>query len=268
MIDTHTHLYLPEFDDADQGFDPARLEGQTAAVDRAVEAGVTLMIFPNVDRSTISPMRRLAALRPEVTAMAMGLHPTEIKENWSGELDFIMADIMAASNDYIAVGEVGIDLYWDTAFEAEQMKAFDSQVALARRLGLPVIIHCREGLDQSLEVLKGHPGVNAVFHSFGGSEADVEKIRNTGDFYFGINGIVTFKNSKLREVIPAIGPDRLLTETDAPYLAPVPFRGWRNESAFIGRILSEIARALGISDSEAERVTEQNAKRLFSKLDK
>lgn len=266
MIDTHTHLYLPEFDDADTGFDPAQLGGQVAAVDRAIDAGVHTMIFPNVDRSTIGPMHRVADLRPEAVRMAMGLHPTEVKENWPDELAYIRELLNAGADRYVAVGEVGIDLYWDKTFEAGQMQAFDAQVADAERLGLPVIIHCREGLDQCLEVLKDHPDVPAVFHSFGGSEADVERIRKVGDYYFGINGIVTFKNSTLRNVLPAIGADRILTETDAPYLAPVPYRGRRNESAMMVKTLEEIARSLGMSKAEAERITEQNARRLFPKL--
>ena len=265
MIDTHTHLYLPEFDDAVQ---PGEMGGQQAAVERAIKAGVKHMIFPNVDRSTMAPMRRLASLKPHATSMAMGLHPTEIKENWKDELNFIITDLRNNIADYVAVGEVGIDLYWDKTFEAEQMKAFDMQVAEAVKLNLPVIIHCREGLDQCLEVLKGYPGVRAVFHSFGGSVEDVDKIRGVGDFYFGINGIVTFKNSTLREVLPAIGVQRILTETDAPYLAPVPFRGKRNESAMMGKTLEEIARAFKLTPGETEEITEQNAKQLFDKLHK
>ncbi len=266
MIDTHTHLYLPEFDDADTGFDPAQLGGQVAAVDRAIDAGVHTMIFPNVDRSTIGPMHRVADLRPEAVRMTMGIHPTEVKENWPDELAYIRELLNASADRYVAVGEVGIDLYWDKTFEAGQMQAFGAQVADAERIGLPVIIHCREGLDQCLEVLKDHPDVPAVFHSFGGSEADVERIRKVGDYYFGINGIVTFKNSTLRNVLPAIGADRILTETDAPYLAPVPYRGRRNESAMMVKTLEEIARSLGMSKAEAERITEQNARRLFPKL--
>ena len=225
-----------------------------------------MMIFPNVDRGTIEPMRRLAALRPESTRMAMGLHPTEVKENWRDELQFILDELHGNIDDYIAVGEVGIDLYWDKTFEREQMEVFEAQVAEAERLGLPVIIHCREGLDQCLEILKGHPGVKAVFHSFGGSAEDVEKVRKVGDYYFGINGIVTFKNSTLRDVLPAIGADRILTETDAPYLAPVPYRGRRNESAMMVKTVEEIARSLGVSFAQINEITEQNARSLFHKL--
>lgn len=267
MIDTHTHLYLDNFDDIAAGCNPALMEGQVAAVDRAVAAGIRKMIFPNVDRSTVEPMRRLAALRPDVTTMAMGLHPTEVKENYRQELAFMMEELRKNASDYAAVGEVGIDLYWDRSFEKEQMVVFDAQVSEAEQLGLPVIIHCREGLPQCLEVLSAHPGVKAVFHSFGGTEADVDSIRRVGDYYFGINGIVTFKNSGLRQVLPAIGAERILTETDAPYLAPVPFRGKRNESAMMVKTTEEIARALGMEFSRLEKITEDNAISLFPKIE-
>lgn len=254
MIDTHTHLYLPEFD-ADGG--------GRAAVERAMAAGVTRMVFPNVDRTSVEPMRALAAQFPGTISMAMGLHPTEVRENWREELDFHMAELRKHVADYVAVGEIGIDLYWDKTFRSEQMQALDEQFALADELCKPVIIHCREGLDETLEVMQGHPGLRAVFHSFGGTADDVERIRRHGDHYFGINGIVTFKNSKLREVLPAIGIERILTETDAPYLAPVPHRGKRNESAFITETGKAIAGALGIGFDDVDLTTSRNAITFF-----
>ncbi|MCM1067275.1 MAG: TatD family hydrolase [Muribaculaceae bacterium] len=264
MIDTHTHLYLPEFDDAGQA--PGSLAGGCAAVDRAVEAGVQMMIFPNVDLTTIEPMKALHALRPECTAMAMGLHPTEVKESYRDDLASIRREFDANPHQYIAVGEVGIDLYWDRTFEREQMDVFDAQTALAVQLGLPVVIHCREGLAQVLEVLESHPAAKAVFHSFGGTEADVDAIRRRGDYYFGINGIATFRNSKLASVLPYIGIDRLLTETDSPYLAPTPHRGRRNESAYIPLIVSRMAEAVGSDPASVAAATTRNAKTLFNIL--
>ena len=172
MIDTHTHLYMAEYDV--DGQVKGSLEGQCAAVDRAVAAGVDMMVLPNVDRASMTPLKALHAARPDNTLMAMGLHPTEVKEDWQTELAFIEQDIRAGR--YSAVGEVGIDLYWDKAFEREQMQAFDRQLSVASELGLPVIIHCREGLDRVLEVMQGHRGVGAVFHSFGGAVGDVERI--------------------------------------------------------------------------------------------
>ncbi len=172
-------------------------------------------------------------------------------------------DLLADGTHYVAVGEVGIDLYWDKTFEAEQMEAFDIQLAAAESFGLPVIIHQREALAQTLEVLSGHKSVRAVFHSFGGSEADVERVRSLGDYYFGINGIVTFKNSGLASVLPHIGLDRILTETDAPYLAPVPYRGKRNESSYIPHIVDKIAASLSAERLDVEAATVANAKTFF-----
>ncbi len=196
--------------------------------------------------------------------MAMGLHPTEVKENWSECLASTNAELKANPELYKAVGEIGIDLYWDKTFEREQLEVFDRQVDIAVAMGLPVIIHCREGLSQTLEVLSGHPRAKAVFHSFGGSVADVDAIRRHGDHYFGINGIVTFRNSGLASVLPTIGIDRIVTETDSPYLAPVPYRGRRNESAYIPLITAAIADALGCTCREVDEATVSNAKTLFN----
>ncbi len=261
MIDTHTHLYMPEY--SVEGQAEATMEGQCAAVDRAVAAGVTHMILPCVDRDSIAPMERLHQLRPQATSLAMGLHPTEVKENWREELVFMKSLMHDNPGKYIAVGETGLDFYWDRAFEREQMQAFDEQLAEAAKLNLPVIIHSREALPQTLEVLAGHPGVQAVFHSFGGTADDVERILALGDYYFGINGIVTFKNSGLRDTLPAIPAERLLTETDAPFLAPVPFRGKRNESALMTHVVDRIASSLGMTPAHVDELTTANAKRFF-----
>lgn len=258
MIDTHTHLYDRAF--AAGCTDP--MAGCCDAVDRAVAAGVNMMVLPNVDLESIGPLKALRALRPEVTAAAMGLHPTELGTDWRATLDIIETELR--SGGYCAVGEVGIDLYWDRTYEREQMLAFDAQLALAEEMSLPVIIHCREGLDHTLEVLQGHRTVSAVFHSFGGPVADAERIMRAGDYYFGINGIVTFKNSGLKSVIPALPADRILTETDSPYLAPVPYRGKRNESSYIPLIVAAIAEATGKSAAEIDAVTTANAQRFFS----
>lgn len=253
FIDTHTHLYLPEF-----APDPA------AAVDRAVDAGVGFMIFPNVDLSTVEPMKLLHSRRPEVTAMAMGLHPTEVNSDYRQALNQIEAELLADPTQYVAVGEIGIDLYWDKTFREEQMEVFRTQCRWAVDMDKPVIIHCREGLDETLEVLASLPEPpRGVFHSFGGTPEDVERIRRTGDFYFGINGIVTFKNSSLRNTIKHIDPERLLLETDAPYLAPVPMRGKRNESAFMIHTAAHVADSLGMTPQRLASLTTENAKRLF-----
>lgn len=252
IIDTHTHLYLDEFDGE-----------KDAVVNRAFSNGIDHLLFPNVDVSTIKPMKELALRYPGKISMAMGLHPTEVKENWEDCLNYIMNELVA-NNIYKAVGEIGIDLYWEKSFEHEQMLAFDRQVSEAERLNLPIIIHCREGLNQVLEVLESHKDVQAVFHSFGGTTEDVDRIRSKGDYYFGINGIVTFKNCKVKDTLSEITLSRLLLETDSPYLAPVPNRGKRNESSFLVHTAKYIAQHLGLSYEELASQTSQNAKTLFS----
>lgn len=253
LIDTHTHLYLEEFQPSPQD-----------AITRAIQAGVERMIFPNVDLSTIAPMQNLYNQFPQNTYMAMGLHPTEIKESWVEDLSKIKSEFELHKNNYIAIGEIGIDLYWDKTFKNEQMQALEQQFQWAVDTKLPVIIHCREGLDEILEVIDGMTAKpQGVFHSFGGTNEDVERIRKRSDFYFGINGIVTFKNSKLRETLPCIGIDRILLETDAPYLAPVPHRGKRNESAYLIHTAAHIAQHLSLSIEEVASATTNNAKQLF-----
>ncbi len=255
IVDTHTHLYLDEFQPTPQD-----------AVKRAIDAGVEKMIFPNVDLTTIEPMRQLHQLFPTNTFMAMGLHPTEVKDSWEDDLNMIEQEFVEHQAEYVAIGEIGIDLYWDKTFRSEQREVFARQLTWAYERSLPVIIHSRDGLDDILDVMDALHGnlPMGVFHSFGGTIEDVERIRRRGDFYFGINGIVTFKNSKLREVLPAIGIDRILLETDAPYLAPVPHRGKRNESAFIVNIAAYVAQTLSLPASEIDTVTTTNAFRLFT----
>lgn len=192
----------------------------------------------------------------------MGLHPTEIKESWEADLEEIIAEI--ERDDYVAIGEIGIDLYWDKTFEREQMEAFHRQIEIAISRDLPLIIHCRDGMDRAIEVLEDFDGkARGVFHSFGGTPEDVERVRRVGDFYFGINGIVTFKNSRLRETLPAIGTERILLETDSPYLAPVPHRGKRNETSFIVNTARTVSEVFGYSEEEIAEITSQNAKNLF-----
>lgn len=253
LTDTHTHLYLPEF-----GTDNCH-----SAVDRAIAAGVDRLIFPNVDLTTVEPMMALASVYPDNISMAMGLHPTEIGENWQSDLQKIISILDKFPEKFVAIGEIGIDLYWDKTFRKQQIEALAIQFNEARKRSLPVIIHCREGLDEVMSVMKESAVTNGVFHSFGGTVSDVERVRRYGDFYFGINGIVTFKNSMLKEVLPAIGIERVVLETDSPYLAPVPHRGKRNESAYLIHIASCIAQILDMTIDDVASVTNENAKRLF-----
>ncbi len=252
MIDTHTHLYLEEFD-ADR----------SDAVMRAVDSGVSHMILPNVDLTTIDAMHSLHSEFPQHTSMAMGFHPTEVDADYKTSLDVVYRHF--AERKYVAVGEIGIDLYWDATYRSEQMKALDVQFHWAVEMGLPVIIHCREGISTVFEVMDSFRGElpKGVFHSFTGTVDDVAEIRRRGDFYFGINGIVTFKKSTIPQLLPAIGIDRLLLETDSPYLAPVPNRGRRNESANIPHINACIAQHLMMTPEQVSAKTDANAKCLF-----
>jgi hydrolase, tatD family len=254
MIDTHTHLYLQEFDPSPQD-----------AVRRAIDAGVTRMIFPNVDLSTVELQRRLHEQFPANTFMAMGLHPTEIDGDWVENLKAIESELQTHRDDYIAIGEVGIDLYWDKTFRNQQREALAIQTGWAAEMHLPLIIHCREGLDDTLDVLgaSGFEG-DVVFHSFTGTGEDVRCIRDiVSSPYFGINGVVTFKNAHLRETLPEIGLDRMLLETDSPYLTPVPHRGKRNESAYLVHTAAHIASSLGLPIQEVDEATTRNAEKVF-----
>ena len=228
FTDTHTHLY-------DEGYENNGVD----AVEKAIAAGVTRMIFPGTSLGEFAPMKALAARFPDNVSMVIGLHPTELTDNPAEALKVVERE--------------------------EQMLAFDAQCRMAIDRNLPIAIHCRDGLDETLEVLRGLPSVpRGVFHCFGGSEADVERIRSVGDFYFGINGIVTFKNTSLRETLPAIGIDRILLETDAPYLAPVPYRGKRNDSSFIPLIAAQISQTLAIPIEEVADSTNASATSLFA----
>ena len=185
----------------------------------------------------------------------MGLHPTSINQDYKRDLSCIEAEL--DRGEYCAVGEIGMNLYWDKTFLREQIDAFTSQVRWSCNKKIPVIIHCRDAFDETVAALKSLSSLSltGVFHSFGGTPDQVKIIRELGDFYFGINGVVTFKNARLDETIREIGVDRVLLETDAPYLAPVPFRGKRNEPSYIVKTAEKIAEILGLSNQEVEERT-------------
>ena len=255
MIDTHTHLYLPEFEE----------DGCASAVERALAAGVGHLVLPNVDESSVEPMLRLHSQFPESTSVAMGLHPTEVGDDWREIVSLVEERL--AGGGYVAVGEVGIDLYWDASRREQQMEAFRAQLALAKKYSLPVIIHCREGLPEVLECIAAEDAADAglLFHSFTGTADDARRILEAApSAMFGINGVVTFKSAKaLREALPTIGVERMVFETDSPYLAPVPYRGRRNESAYIGNVCRCVAAELGLDDDALEAATDDNARNFF-----
>ena len=261
MTDTHTHLYMPD----------AYEDGGVEAVGNAIEAGVTQMIFPCVTLDSLPDMRRLHSLFPQNTALALGLHPTEVGSDWEQVLDEMETML---PGDFVAIGEVGIDLYHDASHREEQKKAFARQIGWAAAHNLPLIIHCRDGLDDTLEVIREarlQPSATEsaslpklIFHSFTGGPDEVRRIREVCDPWFGINGVVTFKNAPLlREALPEIGIDRILLETDAPWLSPAPKRGQRNESSRIPYIRDKVAEVLGVTPETVEAVTDASARSLF-----
>ena len=252
FIDTHSHIYAEEFDGDRQ-----------EVINRAVEAGVINIVLPNIGPDSIMRMKATALANPELFSMAMGIHPEEIGHDNQEKLEMARRELSEHPELYVAVGEIGIDLYWDATYEQAQMDAFEQQIAWANEFGKPVIIHCRNSHSQILEVLQRYPDTKGVFHCFGGASEEVEEIRRCGDFYFGIGGVVTFKNSKLGEALPVIGLSRIVMETDAPYLAPVPFRGKRNESAYIPVISRKISEVLSVPENVVADITTQNARTLF-----
>lgn len=250
FVDTHTHPYLPDFNNPE------------STILNAINAGVGHLIMPAVDISSIEPMLQLHKRFKAETSLAFGLHPTEVGDDYVQVIEQMKK--CALQHGTIAVGEIGMDLYWDKSRRDMQRDAFKRQIEWALDSDLPIIIHCRDGLNDTLDVLQHCTAVpRGVMHSFGGTPEDVELIRQTGDFYFGINGIVTFKNSHVRDTLLTIGLDRLLLETDAPYLAPAPMRGKQCEPAFLIHTAKHIAGYLDMTLEKLAEITTSNAKNLF-----
>ena len=244
-------------------------DGGGEAVERAFAAGVDALIFPNVDAASIGPMTALHRRYPQQTRIAIGLHPTELGPDFRATLDEMEHLLDENPSAFSAIGETGIDLHWDKTTLEEQKEAFARQYGWAVKYGLPLIIHCREGVEAALEVIANEKGERPkmIFHSFTSDSADVRRIREVCDPWFGINGVVTFKNARsLREALPEIGIERMVLETDSPYLAPVPHRGERNESSFLPAVCAAVGNTLGLSSEETERITDRNAREIF-KLD-
>lgn len=255
MIDTHTHIYFAA--DYPDG-------GSVGAVDCALEAGVSHMVLPNIDLSSMEPLLELHHLRPDVTSVAVGMHPEEIDSDWRAKTDDVFARFEGESP--VAVGEIGIDLYHDRTYRFEQMDAFGYQLDLAMSMRKPVIIHCREALDEVMEMIgsmgDGLPPL--VFHSFTYGPAEAERVLRLPDTVIGINGVATFKNApEVREAVALAGIGRIVLETDSPYLAPVPKRGRTNESSYLPYIRDKVAGICGVSAEEAEQATDATARKIF-----
>ena len=252
LIDTHTHLYLPEFDsDRDE------------VVKRAISSGVMKLLMPNIDLQSAYTMLAVENRYPGICYPMIGLHPTSVKEDYLSQLDKL--ENLAANFRFYAIGEIGIDLYWDQTHLTEQISAFIRQVTFALNSGLPVVIHSRDSFPvvfEALDEFKGK-GLKGVFHAFSGTISDAEKAIEMG-FKLGIGGIVTFKNSGLDKIVKEAGPENIILETDSPYLAPVPHRGKRNESSFIRIINKKLADIFAMSEEEIAGITYDNSAKLFN----
>ena len=251
LIDTHTHIY-------DHQFSLDRKD----TVERALNSGVKIMLLPNVDASTIAPMLELHEQYPDCTRVMMGLQPEEVKEDYKQVLDLMQKEL--EKGIYVGVGEIGLDFYWDATFEKEQLDAFETQLDWAKQLGLPLSIHCRNAFDKMVKILEHRQdgGLHGIMHCFTGTEEEAEVYLELG-FHLGLGGVTTYKNCGVKDYLPNLPLDRIVLETDAPYLAPVPCRGKRNEPAFLFHTAQKIAEILQISLEYLAEVTSENARTLF-----
>ena len=250
FIDTHSHIYENEFQD-----------DRTEVIQRALAAGVKQIVLPDIDSESRPRMLELSEAWPEIMLPSIGLHPTSVKENYKKELAEV--EHWLGIRPFCGIGECGIDLYWDKTWYQEQVKAFEYQLEIAKEAALPVIIHARESVEEIFQILKRHPYVKGIFHCFTGSPEDARRAVEMG-FMLGIGGVLTFKNSGLSETLRQIGTDSLVLETDAPYLAPVPFRGKRNESSYIPLIAQKMADTFETDLKKIEEITTRNAMNLFT----
>lgn len=256
LVDSHSHLFLDEFQSDLQ---------QVMA--RAQAAGVTHIFMPNIDSTTIEPMLRVCSEYKGYCFPMMGLHPTSVNADYKKELA-IVSEHLAMPNDYVAIGEIGMDLYWDKTFLKEQQFVFEQQIQWALEYELPIVIHCREAFDYIYNVLKPYKTspLKGIFHSFTGTLEEALRILEFPDFSIGINGVVTFKKSNLPEVLSSIPLARIVLETDSPYLTPVPNRGKRNESANVKDTLLKVAEIYGKPPEEVGCITSENALKVFGIL--
>ena len=251
LIDTHTHLYSETFD-----------EDRDAMIQRALACGVTDFFIPAIDSTYTERMFALEKKYPNHMHLMTGVHPTHVKENYKEELNHVAS--LLKQRSFCALGEIGIDLYWDKTFLKEQQEAFDLQIQWAKEHKLPFVIHCRDAFDEVFEVLDGHDSkdLRGIFHCFTGT-LDQAKQALSYNLKLGIGGVVTFKNGKIDQFLNQIPLSEIVLETDAPYLAPVPFRGKRNESSYIQEVASKVAEVYNLPFAEIASVTSKNALAIF-----
>ncbi|MFN6013533.1 MAG: TatD family hydrolase [Flavobacteriales bacterium] len=252
FIDTHTHLFSPSFD-----------EDRPDVIKRALQAGVEVMLLPNIDIESIGPMYELSAQYPENCFPMMGLHPGSVDADWEKKLEVIRQHLFSKKN--FAVGEIGMDLYWDKTFKDQQAEAFRLQISWAKELSLPIVIHAREAFNEIFEIVDDlyDDALTGVFHCFTGTVDQAKKIAEYGGFKLGIGGVLTYKKSGLDEVIKHLSLDIMILETDSPYLPPTPHRGKRNESAYLLHVAEKLAEVKGMTLKEVADATSLNAKSLF-----
>ncbi|MEI7594383.1 MAG: TatD family hydrolase [Bacteroidota bacterium] len=251
FCDTHSHIYLPEFN-VDREF----------IVSRAIEKGVKKILLSNVDKDTVRPLLDLCEAFPDLCYPILGLHPCSVGFDYQEQIKIIFENIK--NSDIVGIGEIGIDLYWDKTFLIQQQEALEIQLKMAANCQKPVVVHTRDSFDVAFEVISGVKGIKGVYHCFSGNLENAKEAVDSS-FYLGIGGVITFKNSVvLQEVVREIPLDYLLLETDSPYLAPVPYRGKRNESSYIPIIAQKIAELKSISIEEVAEVTSNNALKLFN----
>ena len=251
LIDTHTHIYADAFD-----------EDRDEAIARAMAAGVSHLILPAIDSKTTAIMHEVKRNYPDYVHLMMGLHPTHVGLNVEEELSHVREQLDAHS--FVAVGEIGMDLYWDKTYQSQQQEAFARQIDWALSADLPIVIHCRDAFSPIFEVLEGfnNPRLRGVFHCFTGTKADAQRALDL-NFYLGIGGVVTFKNGKIDRFLADFPIEKMLLETDSPYLAPTPHRGKRNESAYLPIVANKMADVFKTTAAEMARITSNNAKELF-----
>lgn len=247
FIDTHTHIYLPEFDDRKE------------MMQRAKEQHLERFLLPAIDSSTHEAMLEIESNYEGCQAM-IGLHPCSVAINYEEELQII--EQYLAKRPFVAIGEIGLDFYWDKTFTEQQYKAFERQIAIAVQYHLPICIHSRNATDECIAVVKKFPGIKGVFHCFSGTVEQAKEIIELG-FMLGIGGVVTFKNAGLDRVVAEVGLSNVILETDAPYLAPVPFRGKRNEPSYMKIVAEKLATMFGCDVAEIARITTENAEKIF-----
>ena len=255
-IDTHCHLDGEEF-----------AQDRDAVVQRARETGCKAIFLPAIDVASCHTVLDVCAQYPDYCRPMLGLHPEEVRADWRDQLLAIRHLLLSVSPKPIAIGEIGLDYYWSREFEHEQLEAFEEQVRWAVDMQLPLMIHCRKAQNEMVQIIKKYaqdlPG--GVFHCFTGNEHEARQLLEFPQFVLGIGGVLTFKMSHLPETLAAIVPlDRIVLETDAPYMAPVPMRGQRNESSFIRHIITRMAEAYSVSEEEICRQTNENVNRVFS----